>query len=64
MTDTKEQELIEASDEANYKHGESIRELAEIHRELDEARRKWDETHRKWDETHRKLWEYRNNKAQ
>jgi len=64
MTDTKEQELIEACDEANYKHGETYHELNDARRKLKEARGKWDETHRKWDETHRKLQEYRNNKAQ
>ena len=76
--DAKEQELIDAGDEANRKWNEDYRNCVEADRKLHEADRKRDEVHRemveayhKWGEASRemdkaycKLWKYQKSKAQ
>jgi len=57
MKDAKEQELIEARDEAGRKWDETDRKWVETDRKRDEA-------YRKWVEAHRKLREYRDSNAQ
>ena len=69
--DAKEQELIEARDEADRKWDEASLEMTETYRkrceedrEMAEASRKWDEADRELVEADRKLWKYRKSKAQ
>ena len=63
MKDPKEQELIEALDEAHRQWGEAYREWVETGYKLWKYR-EWDEAYRKWDKAGYKLWKYRVSKVQ
>jgi len=62
--DAKEQELIEASNEAYRKWCKADSKMVEASREMVETTRKRGKAYREMAETNRKLQEYRNNKAQ
>ena len=63
MMDTKEQELIEALDVAQRKHGEAFRKWSDETDHKLQAYREWAEAYSNWDDAGCKLWLYQKSKA-